>query len=926
MKGRTFVRRRLLGGVASVAVLVLAVGAPGVVGSAGAAPAVGAPGETVLPAGVRTVPRDAGLEGYGDTGLLSQPEGVEHQQWTDYATGQSRDLTDFSRWDGIQGHLGLAQSDTAYEVLGRTPDTIRFRDIATGADRGTVTVPDNLYSLGVAGVAVVAYEGEGPQDMTALHVLRPAAGGGTSDTVVSGFPAGVRIQGPVVRDARSLVLHYLVPTDDPGIFLAQLAVVDLRAATVTPVFAPYKPNLSWKPLLTHDYVGWWLPNLGARLVRRDDPQGPAVDVPVSTTAGKIALTVVGDHLVSVEDHTRALLTKPLTGGDWRQLLPQAEISLTQAPDGSAVVTGGSGPEDWGVQRVTQASGGDLTVTKILDLPPVPAPVDGLALAAGMLTYTDRTSTSSSYEVMWNTRTVSAGSPPEVGPVRSVGGRAKPCAVSAACLRFQGLADGSVVYDDGPGSMSGSIHRRRPDGLVDTVMLGDPDIQVVATDGMDTLASDGRKLYVFDWAHLKVLATRPAAAGALWGGQLWTAAATPGHLTLTRLASGNPAVDVGVGSGCAPDEVQAVGRFVYWACTEQGRAGVFDRSRGRSVAVPAGAALLADGFLIRHDVLRAKLVRTDVASGKAVTADVADLPAAGNLDGRLTSDRGVRWTLEANGNRLAYADSAERIHILTAGTLAAPVRRDHVGRDGLADLLTLSSSGTLAFQQGDGKGAFAGKVSGGGWSAKVAAVPFGDLNGDRCEDVLVRMADGSLRGYEVPCGKAPTPAMPYKKLGGGWNAYNVLTSPGDLTGDGRPDLLARKASTGDVYLFAAKSDGALAAGKRIRSAWGGFTKIVGAGDLNGDGIGDVLARDKAGTLWRYNGVRGGISTARAKVFGGWGSTYNTVVGVGDITGDGKNDLVVRDTAGHLYRYGGKGNGSFGGRVLIGSGWQGYKGIF
>ncbi|MFJ6663132.1 FG-GAP repeat domain-containing protein [Streptomyces sp. NPDC091383] len=160
---------------------------------------------------------------------------------------------------------------------------------------------------------------------------------------------------------------------------------------------------------------------------------------------------------------------------------------------------------------------------------------------------------------------------------------------------------------------------------------------------------------------------------------------------------------------------------------------------------------------------------------------------------------------------------------------------------------------MTFQQGTGKGTFSGKESGGGWSSKVLAVPFGD----RCHDVLVRMSDGSLRGYQAKCGLAPQPSMAYRKLGTGWNAYDVLTSPGDLTGDERADLLARRASTGDVYLFAAKSDGTLAAAQKIRSGWTGYTKLVGAGDLNGDGIGDVLARDRAGTLYRYNGAGNGL---------------------------------------------------------------------
>ncbi|MFJ8138890.1 FG-GAP repeat domain-containing protein [Streptomyces sp. NPDC096013] len=922
MKGRTFVRRRGLGGVALAAVLALAVGSPGVVGTASAA---GAAGETVLPAGVRTVPRSAGLEGYGDTGLLSQPEGTEHQQWTDYATGQSRDLTDFSRWDGTQGQLGLAQSDTAFEALGRTPYTIRFRDIGTGADRGTVTLPSTLQPDGVAGVAVVAHEGTSRLDMRTVHVLRPTADGGTSDTVVTGIPEGAKVQSPGARDARSLLLHYRVPTDDPNVLLTQLALVDLHDGTVTPVFEPYKPNLAWIPLLTHDYVGWWQPNLGARLVRRDDPRGPAVEIPASATAGKIALTVVGDHLVAVDDSTRALLTMPLSGGEWRQLVPRAQISLTQTPDGSAVVEGGSGPRDWGVWRVTRSSEGEPTVTRIVDLPPVPAPVDGVALAGGTLTYTDQTAPSSA-DVMWNSRTVSTSSPPQVGPVRQ-GGGGKPCPTQWACTRLFALGDGSVVYDDTPGGSSGAIHRRLPSGTVDTVRVGGPFAHVVAADGRYTVVSDDTEQYVYDWTRMTVAATRTATAATVWDDQLWTTAATAGHLTLTRLGSSLPAVDVNVGSGCVPDELQVVGRWVHWACTAQGTAGVFDRSRGRSVAVPAGDALLADGFLIRHDTARGKLVRTDVRSGGAVTADVADLPATPNLDGRVASDRGIRWTLEANGDRVAYVDTAERVHILSAGTPAAPVRRDHAGRDGIADLLTLDSSGALAFQEGTGKGGFSGKVTGTGWATSIRPVAFGDLSGDGCNDVLVRFSSGALRAYKPGCGAAVRPSTPYTSLGtSGWNQYDVLTAPGDLNGDGRPDLIARSASSGTVYLYKGTSTGTLSARVKLYADWRTYKKVVGVGDLNGDGVGDLIAQDRSNTVYRYYGTGRGTFGARAKLFTAWGGSYNTVVGVGDITGDGKADLVERDSAGVLYRNSGDGRGSFGARVKIATGWQGYRGIF
>jgi hypothetical protein len=64
----------------------------------------------------------------------------------------------------------------------------------------------------------------------------------------------------------------------------------------------------------------------------------------------------------------------------------------------------------------------------------------------------------------------------------------------------------------------------------------------------------------------------------------------------------------------------------------------------------------------------------------------------------------------------------------------------------------------------------------------------------------------------------------------------------------------------------------------------------------------------------------------KIAADWGSSYNGVAGIGDITGDGKADLIARDTAGNLFRQAGYGNGSFAARVKVATGWQSYRGIF
>ncbi|MBO1337374.1 FG-GAP-like repeat-containing protein [Streptomyces sp. VRA16 Mangrove soil] len=323
------------------------------------------------------------------------------------------------------------------------------------------------------------------------------------------------------------------------------------------------------------------------------------------------------------------------------------------------------------------------------------------------------------------------------------------------------------------------------------------------------------------------------------------------------------------------------------------------------------------FTLKDSLGRA--VRTVTGSGAE-----ADVAWDGKTDaGTYAYNGAYTWTLTATA-----ADGAGTSTTTGAVTLYGGLQGHHdQGGDRLGELLTLNSSGGLTLHYGDGTGTFVRKQSGSGWAAGTVAVPFGDMGSDRCADLLVRTPAGELRRYAGKCGtSAYVPGSSHTSLGTGWNAYNVLTAPGDLTGDGRVDLLARKASTGDIYVFANDGHGKLLAGKKIRSAWTTYTHIVGVGDLNGDGIGDVLARRKDGTVFRYDGAGDGTLKDRVTVFTAWGATYNTLVGVGDITGDGKADLVVRDSSGNLYRNDGKGNGSFTSRTKIATGWNVYKGVF
>ncbi|MBD0707199.1 MULTISPECIES: FG-GAP-like repeat-containing protein [unclassified Streptomyces] len=90
------------------------------------------------------------------------------------------------------------------------------------------------------------------------------------------------------------------------------------------------------------------------------------------------------------------------------------------------------------------------------------------------------------------------------------------------------------------------------------------------------------------------------------------------------------------------------------------------------------------------------------------------------------------------------------------------------------------------------------------------------------------------------------------------------------------------------------------------------------DYDGDGVADLLARDPAGALWRYGGDgRGGLKS-RVKI--GWGWKDYRLTAVGDLGGDGFPDVLAQDSRGDLWRVDGDGNGGLRPKVRIGWGWK------
>ncbi|MGW1511058.1 FG-GAP repeat domain-containing protein [Streptomyces sp. NPDC002394] len=185
----------------------------------------------------------------------------------------------------------------------------------------------------------------------------------------------------------------------------------------------------------------------------------------------------------------------------------------------------------------------------------------------------------------------------------------------------------------------------------------------------------------------------------------------------------------------------------------------------------------------------------------------------------------------------------------------------------------------------------GLLVGAGWGIYDRIEAAGNIAGSAVGDVVARDRSGVLWLYQGT-GLAKSPLATRVRIGSGWNAYTQLTGGSDLTGDGRPDLVATD-KAGDLWLYKATGSTAApyAARKKIGFGWGVYNQLTATGNIAGGPAGDLVARDKAGVLWLYLGNGDGTFAARTKIGAGWGA-YDQLLGIGDANRDGRPDLYAR----------------------------------
>ncbi|MBA3309703.1 MAG: VCBS repeat-containing protein [Nocardioidaceae bacterium] len=404
-------------------------------------------------------------------------------------------------------------------------------------------------------------------------------------------------------------------------------------------------------------------------------------------------------------------------------------------------------------------------------------------------------------------------------------------------------------------------------------------------------------------------------------------------------------------GAAGYQRPFTGRGLYHSFVGDDRPDVlFAARRGGQVAAARGTGrpgferrIIGREFSGRQHLVGARDVTgdgiNDLMARTASTGSTAIYPGAG--DG--TFGGAVRPTLR-------WADT---------NLFSAPGDLDG---DGLVDVVARdSATGSLLFYPGNGAGAFGrGRVAIEAFRGFRSLAPAGDFDADGHEDVLGHGRNGSLWVlFGDGAGRFPTKL----RLADDWSDKDLISGGSDLTGDARPDVVARNANTLAVRIFANVEGSALSApiarlrtplasldlsrdvsgdrrpdlvgmtpGGRLvlvparrqnwlssmrqrTTSWPGTNKVMVVGDWDGDGEVDAMSRQQStGLMWLYPGNGRGGFGARVGGWENWGGR-SLVTPVGDFDGDGYADLMARAPDGHIYLYPGRARNGFGRRVIM-----------
>lgn len=177
----------------------------------------------------------------------------------------------------------------------------------------------------------------------------------------------------------------------------------------------------------------------------------------------------------------------------------------------------------------------------------------------------------------------------------------------------------------------------------------------------------------------------------------------------------------------------------------------------------------------------------------------------------------------------------------------------------------------------------------------------DFSGDGKDDVLFRDDAGLIYMWQMN-GFTDTP-RPVGPLDPSWQ----LQGTGDFDGDGKADLIMRKVGgplneNGAYYICGMDGNAIVWEGgvDRPDPTW----HTLGLGDFNGDGQTDLALRNQSasgdnGAVWIW--LLSGHTILGQGAAGIADPATWHLAEIGDFNGDGKDDILYRDNAGHFYNW-------------------------
>jgi hypothetical protein len=231
-------------------------------------------------------------------------------------------------------------------------------------------------------------------------------------------------------------------------------------------------------------------------------------------------------------------------------------------------------------------------------------------------------------------------------------------------------------------------------------------------------------------------------------------------------------------------------------------------------------------------------------------------------------------------------------------------------DGISDILIRNVDGRASDWLGSADGSFSDNIANAlnAVTADWHVVGTGDFNGDGRADILWRNDDGTIADWlgTASGGFSGNGVNSRTAVSNDWQVAGLA----DFNGDGRTDILwVNNTSMADWLATATSTGGFVGNGANSSNAIPASCQVAGVGDFNGDDRADILWRNVNGLVHDWLGTAvGGFIDNSANAPTNIGASYH-VAGIGDFNGDGRADILWRDSDGTITDWLGQANGGF-----------------